>query len=135
MRNLEITDRLFSPAMQINDIFVNIIGRQSMTLHNERNGASFFFSYKKEGASGEIIYCHLVNRKQNIFCTEGFRFSFRGKTYELNAPGDSVNVDDGSIVMCLKYAYMLELLENSFYAAGQEKVCDFMKEEFLMLLS
>ncbi|WP_160136479.1 hypothetical protein [Chryseobacterium sp. c4a] len=135
MRNLKITDPYLFPRMEINDIFVNIMGSQSVAFQNERNGACFFFSRKEEELQGEIIYYHLVNGKQNVFCTNGFRFSFQGKTYELNAPGDSVNVEDGSIVVCLKYSYMLELLQNSFYAESQEKVYDFIKEEFLILLS
>lgn len=135
MKNLKITSQ--SPILNLekDEISIVVIVGKSMTLFNKRNQAFFFYTYGNEECPSKIYLRHVVDGKSNVFGTGGFNFSFCGKTYELEKPGDSVNIEDGSIAVCLKYSYMLELLESSFYVYGQAKVYDFMKEEFLIPLS
>lgn len=135
MKNLKITSQ--SPILNLekDEISIVVIVGKSMTLFNKRNQAFFFYTYGNEECPSKIYLRHVVDGKSNVFGTGGFNFSFCGKSYELENPGDSVNIEDGSIAVCLKYSYMLELLESSFYVYGQTKVYDFMKEEFLIPLS
>lgn len=135
MKNPQTTSKSSVLHIEKEGIIIVVFAKQSMILFNKRNKAVFFCSYSEGDSPNEISFRHLVDGKNNIFCTGEGTFSYCGKTYELENPGDSVNVEDGSIVVYLKYSYMLELLESSFYVYGQTKVYDFIKEEFLIPLS
>ncbi len=109
-----------------------LFANRNILMHNHKNNNNYFLSVETHEYEREINFRHMQDGKSNVFCTGGFSFSFMGKTYELNQPGDSVNVEDGTIACCLQYCYMQALVEKVFYEPHQERVFDFLKEEFLI---
>lgn len=134
MRNLKITSQCSVLNIERESIIIGIIVGKSVILFNKKNQSFFYFFYATEESPKRIYFRHLVEGKSNLFCSGGFIVSSDGKTDELHCPGDSVNIQDGGIAACLKYTYLQELLESCFYVSGQERIYDFMKEEFLIPL-
>lgn len=134
MKNLQITNPYPIKRVERDNVEIVLFSNSNILMHNHKNSNNYFLSIETQKYEREINFTHVQNGKSNIFCTGGFSFSFRGETYEVNQPGDSVNVEDGTIVSCLKYSYMQELLEKVFYDPHQERVYDFIKEELLISL-
>jgi hypothetical protein len=53
--------------------------------------------------------------------------------YQLEKPGDSVNLENGGIACLLKESDLRELLESTFFLPGQPRFYDFINKELLLL--
>lgn len=131
MKSLKTTNNFPVMRAEKDDIEIVYTSGKSISIWNKKNKSYFFCSYANQDFEKEIIY---RDRNMNILCTNGFSFSYQGNTYEIEEEGDSVNVSDGTIACRLKYDFMKELLNDSFYEKGQYIMYDFIKEKILIPL-
>ena len=107
---------------------INITGTQDFfTLKNAKNDAQVYINT----TSGKIIFNDSFgNIIQNYPSITQINF----ETFNLNKIGQTINRDNGNIIVYLSSSDVQELAEKTFYEYGQTRVYDFINLKFNIIL-